>query len=93
MPAVQEIIGRSVLDPEAFRRDVCLPCQPVVLRGLVADWPAVTAGRSPRALRDYLLAFDNGGRNKARILSVLQTLDRYGEIILENGQVVVNRAA
>jgi SAM-dependent methyltransferase len=40
-----------------------------------------------------ILAFDNGGRNKARILSVLQTLDRYGEIILENGQVVVNRAA
>ncbi len=65
MPAVQEIIGRSVLDPEAFRRDVCLPCQPVVLRGLVADWPAVTAGRSPRALRDYLLAFDNGGRMDA----------------------------
>ena len=40
-----------------------------------------------------ILAFDNGGRNKARILSVLHTLDRYGEIILENGQAVVNRAA
>jgi hypothetical protein len=38
-------------------------------------------------------AFDNGGRNRTRILSVLQTLDRYGEIILENGQAVVNRAA
>ncbi len=40
-----------------------------------------------------ILAFDNGGRNKARILSVLHTLDRYGEIILENGQAMVNRAA
>ncbi len=40
-----------------------------------------------------ILAFDNGGRNRQRILSVLQTLDRYGEIILENGQAVVNRAA
>ena len=34
--------------------------QPVVLRGLVADWPAVAAGRSPQGLSAYLKAMDNG---------------------------------
>ncbi len=63
--ALREIAGRSVRDLEAFRRDVCLPCQPVVLRGLVAEWPAVAAGRSPWTLREYLLSFDNGGRMDA----------------------------
>jgi len=65
MPGVREIAGRSVSDIEAFRRDVCLPCRPVILRGLVAEWPAVAAGRSPHAFRDYLLSFDTGGRMDA----------------------------
>ncbi|MBB3474704.1 cupin-like domain-containing protein [Sphingomonas sp. BK345] len=35
--------------------------EPVVVRGLVADWPLVAAGRKgPRALADYLLDFYNG---------------------------------
>jgi Cupin-like domain len=35
----------------------------VVIRGLVADWPVVKAAReSPRALENYLAAFDAGGR-------------------------------
>ncbi|HWA91054.1 MAG TPA: cupin-like domain-containing protein [Rhizomicrobium sp.] len=34
--------------------------EPVVLRGLVRDWPAVEAGASPKALSDYLLQFDSG---------------------------------
>lgn len=35
--------------------------EPVVIRGLVADWPLVAAGRtSPRAALDHLLAFYNG---------------------------------
>jgi hypothetical protein len=41
-------------------------CRPVVLRGLVGTWPAVTAGvSSPAAFRDYLARFDNGGRMDA----------------------------
>lgn len=62
MPEVREITGRSLPDVHAFYRDIGLPCQPAILRGLVVDWPAVAAGRSPRTLRDYLLSFDNGGR-------------------------------
>ena len=64
---VREIIGGGLANVDAFRRDVCLPCQPVVLRGLVADWPVVAAGRAPRTFRDYLLSFDNGGRMDAFI--------------------------
>lgn len=36
-------------------------CRPLVVRGLVADWPVVRAARgSPRLLRDYLAGFDCG---------------------------------
>ena len=38
-------------------------------------------------------AFANGGRNKARILKVLATLDRYGEVIYDNDRYMSNRAA
>lgn len=62
---VREIAGRGLSDAEAFRREICVPCRPVILRGLVADWPAVAAGRSPYTLREYLLSFDNGGRMDA----------------------------
>jgi Cupin-like domain len=35
--------------------------RPVVMRGLVAHWPSVAAGRSgPRAIADYLKTLDNG---------------------------------
>jgi hypothetical protein len=48
--------------PEQFLRDVVEPCRPVVLRGLVKDWPIVQAGRlSPSAVRDHLLPLDAGG--------------------------------
>ena len=60
--------------------------QPLAVKRMLERNGAMTEGA-------VILAFDNGGRNKARILSVLHTLDRYGEIILENGQAVVNRAA
>src|SRR5690606_2242079 len=34
---------------------------PLVIRGLVADWPSVAAGqRSARDLADYILQFDDG---------------------------------
>lgn len=48
---------------ERFVREIAPGCQPVVLRGLVDDWPAVRAAReSPRALMSYLARFDAGGQ-------------------------------
>jgi hypothetical protein len=46
----------------AVFRDQIMPAgQPAVLKGLVADWPAVKAARaSDEAMADYLLAFDAG---------------------------------
>jgi hypothetical protein len=48
--------------PEQFLREVVEPCRPVVLRGLVKDWPIVEAGRlSPSAVRDHLKPLAAGG--------------------------------
>jgi hypothetical protein len=52
-----EISGAGISSPEVFLRDVVLPCRPVVLRGLVRDWPVVAAGRVPTMLRNYLAEF------------------------------------
>lgn len=60
--APSEIAAESLTGPEAFLRDIVEPCRPVVIRGLVADWPAVEAGRSPAAFRTYLAGFDAGRR-------------------------------
>jgi hypothetical protein len=60
--APTEIVGHN-LTREYFLREVVEGCEPVVLRGLVADWPAVRAGQdSPRALINYLSAFDAGAQ-------------------------------
>jgi hypothetical protein len=56
-----EDLAAADLTPERFRA-VVEACRPRVLRGLVAHWPAVAAGRrSPAAFGDYLARFDNGG--------------------------------
>jgi len=48
-------------DTERIRREVLGGAEPVVLRGLVSDWPAVAAGRtSAGALLEYLRSFDSG---------------------------------
>ena len=61
----KEIAGRD-LTPKRFQREVVEGCQPVVLRGLVAEWPVVQAARGSAArLKDYLAAFDVGGRVEA----------------------------
>ncbi|HEX8755575.1 MAG TPA: cupin-like domain-containing protein [Steroidobacteraceae bacterium] len=61
----KEIAGRD-LTPERFQREVVEGCQPVAIRGLVAEWPVVqAAGGSPARLRDYLAAFDVGARVEA----------------------------
>lgn len=49
------------MDP--FRQQVVEAARPTVLRGLVVDWPVVTAAReSARGLRDYLARFDGGAQ-------------------------------
>jgi hypothetical protein len=49
------------VSPAQFRDEILPAGQPVLMRGAVADWPAVQAGReSPRAMADYLRALDNG---------------------------------
>lgn len=58
----KEIAGRD-LTAQRFQREVVEGCQPVTLRGLVTDWPVVQAALgSPARLKDYLAAFDVGGR-------------------------------
>ena len=59
----KEIAGRELASAEQFRREVLEDCQPVILRALVSDWPAVQAGRgTARDLKGYLAAFDVGAR-------------------------------
>lgn len=61
----KEIAGRD-LTPERFRLEVVEACEPVVMRGLVAEWPVVRAAQgSPTRLREYLAAFDVGARVEA----------------------------
>src|ERR1700690_1798309 len=60
------IDARDLEGPPQFIRDVVEPCRPVILRGLVRDWPIVAAGRlSPSAVRDHLLPLDAGGEIEA----------------------------
>src|SRR5262245_31544267 len=56
-----QIVVRSGVDLKTFRAQIEPGNEPVVLRDLVKDWPAVRAAReSPRALADYLRGFDRG---------------------------------
>lgn len=49
------------VDAALFTREIAPRYRPVVMRGLVADWPAVAAGRAgPRAMAEYLTPLDNG---------------------------------
>lgn len=58
----------SLADAAAFRKEVAERCEPVVLRGLCADWPVVSAaGRSIADLAAYLLRFDAGRTGQAFI--------------------------
>lgn len=59
-PDLTEVAGRD-LDPTLFQQQIVQACRPVVIRGLVADWPVVKAAReSPRAVKDHLAGFDAG---------------------------------
>lgn len=61
----REVAAGRLTSPESFAREVVAPCRPVILRGLVAGWPAVRAGRSPAAFRAYLAGFDAGRQAEA----------------------------
>ncbi len=56
-----QILIRHGVDLKTFRDDILPAGKPVVLKGLVKDWPAVRAGlTSAHALGDYLRGFDKG---------------------------------
>jgi cupin-like protein len=61
MPHAPTELAGPELEPARFQREVVHTCRPVVIRGLVTDWPIVKAAReSPRAVKDYLAPFDAG---------------------------------
>lgn len=58
MIPIQEI---ESITAESFRNEIVPNARPVVLRGLVRDWPVVRAARaSVQAFCDYLRRFDRG---------------------------------
>ena len=57
-PRIRELVG---VTPAQFVEQIVPADEPVVLRGLVSDWPAVAAGReSSAAMAAYLRALDGG---------------------------------
>ena len=65
MPAVREIDARE-LDRDTFARDISSRYEPVLLRGLVAQWPAAQAGHgAPHEIANYLGRFDRGMQTNA----------------------------
>lgn len=66
MSHLSEIAACEIPDAERLRREVLERARPVVIRGLVADWPVVAAARgSARSLKSYLATFDAGMRVEA----------------------------
>ena len=56
-----QILVRTDVDLKTFRDEIRPAAEPVVLKGLVSDWPVVRAAReSPRALADAIRRFDRG---------------------------------
>lgn len=65
MTAAAQIPELDNVTPERFRDEIVPAARPVVMRGLVGDWPVVAAGRtSPVAVCDYLRRFDHGQQVK-----------------------------
>jgi hypothetical protein len=63
---MREVVVGELSSPAQFLREVVEPCLPVIMRGLVGDWPAVHAAtRSAEDLQAYLARFDNGGEAEA----------------------------
>lgn len=65
---VPELDAAALGDAATFHREVVAHCQPVVVRGLCADWPAVSAARQGwSALAAYLRSLDSGHPGQAFI--------------------------
>jgi len=65
---LREVDGRELSSPAQFLREIVEPCLPVVMRALVAGWPAVHAGtRSAGDFAAYLAGFDSGLETEAFI--------------------------
>lgn len=61
-PTLQHIPEWRDVDVGKFRREIATRYVPAVLKGFVADWPAVRVGmQSAQAMAGYLSAFDKGG--------------------------------
>ena len=77
------------VDREAFHRDIVPRGEPVVLEGLVRDWPAVQAGaQSPQAAAAYLAGLDSGVEDNA----VLVPAGLKGRMFYEPGLAQFNFA-
>ena len=62
------------VDAGRFRNEILPAGKPAILKGLVADWPAVAAGRrSDEALVAYLDAMDSGA--PVNVLSASANID------------------
>jgi hypothetical protein len=61
MSETAQILVRDGVDLKTFNEEIRPAAQPVIMKGLVRDWPVVRAAReSPRAFADYLRGFDRG---------------------------------
>ena len=59
---MREIEERQNVDRSVFENEIIPGNQPVVLKSLFRDWPAVQAGiQSPAEMASYLKRFDTGG--------------------------------
>ena len=74
-PELQPLPEVSRLDLRTFREQVIPAYEPLVIRGLAADWPAVSAARSG-SIGDYLLAMDTG-RDAEAFIAPAGTRGRY----------------
>ncbi|MBN8807847.1 MAG: cupin-like domain-containing protein [Sphingomonas sp.] len=58
---LKPITERRAVDADTFAREIVTASRPVVLRGQVADWPAVGAAKQgARAIAEYLAGFGGG---------------------------------
>lgn len=58
---ITPVTERGAVDAETFAREIAPGYTPVLLRGQVAAWPAVAAGRQgPRGIAAYLTRFGGG---------------------------------
>lgn len=60
-PAFASVEIRYDITPEVFAREILPVARPVLIKGLMAKWPAVAQGlKGPEAMAGYLKAMDRG---------------------------------